>query len=155
MVHQRIVRILSLTLLLALASTVEAGPPLICVPFETGDAALLPWGQGQGWNTPDGRYDVRRLTRDTLQLLTAEAPVLARMENLRRATIYAAGDRRVADELLGAVLERARSGADAWSSPTSRWRTYIADRRRPSTATRWCDAPSDRRGARRWSLPRR
>src|SRR5687768_18327176 len=39
-------------------------------------------------------YDVQQLTTDTLRLLTAEAPILARMENMRRATIYAAQNKR-------------------------------------------------------------
>jgi hypothetical protein len=49
---------------------------------------------------------VQRLTADTLRLLTPDAPVLARMENLRRAVIYAARDHRVADQLLAAVAAR-------------------------------------------------
>ena len=54
-------------------------------------APLLPWAQGQGWNTPGPSYDVHKLTADTLKLLTPDAPILARMENtaarddLRRA----------------------------------------------------------------------
>ena len=92
---------------LTLSGPAEAGPPLICHPFDAGTASVLPWGSGPGWNTPDPRYDVRRLTADTLRLLEANTPILARMENLRRATIYASRDRRVAAELLAAVLGRA------------------------------------------------
>jgi hypothetical protein len=88
--------------LLAVSTAATAGPPLICHPFDAGPAAVLPWGQGPGWNTPDRSYDVERLTADTLRLLSPEAPVRARMENLRRATIYASKDRRVAAELLAA-----------------------------------------------------
>lgn len=58
------------------------------------------------WNTPDHRYDVQRLTEDTLRLLSADAPVLSRMEVMRRAVIYAAKDARVADQLLAAVVAR-------------------------------------------------
>jgi hypothetical protein len=94
---------------LCLAPRVEAGPPLICHPFDAGASPLLSWGTGPGWNTPDRAYDVRRLTSDTMQLLAADAPVLARMENLRRATIYASSDRAVAGDLLAAVLGRALS----------------------------------------------
>jgi hypothetical protein len=78
---------------------------------------VLPWSTGLGWNTPDRSYDVQQLTADTLRLLSLEAPVLARMENMRRATIYAAQDTRVAAELLAAVLSRtAKSPNDplAW-----------------------------------------
>jgi hypothetical protein len=97
--------------LLAASRAATAGPPLICHSFDAGNAAVLPWGQGQGWNTPDRSYDVERLTADTLRLLSPDAPVLARMENLRRATIYASGDRRIAAELLTAVLAKALSAA--------------------------------------------
>ena len=94
-------------LLLAMSSIAEAGPPLICHPFETSGTGLLPWGHGEGWNTPDRSYDLQRLPADTLALLDADAPVLTRMENLRRAVIYATRDRRVAEQLLTAVVERA------------------------------------------------
>jgi hypothetical protein len=97
----------AVALTVALPRTSEAGPPLICHPFVVGSEAVLPWGSGTGWNTPDRRYDVRNLTADVLRLLTPSAPVIARMENLRRATIYAAQDPRVANELLSAVLAKA------------------------------------------------
>ncbi len=90
----------------------EAGPPLICHPFQTGHAELLPWGTGPGWNTPDHRYDVQRLTEDTLRLLSADAPVLTRMEVMRRAVIYAAKDARVADQLLTVVVARAAGAGE-------------------------------------------
>ena len=96
-------------LLLTVTGAAEAGPPLICHAFDAGTAPLLPWAQGQGWNTPDASYDVQRLTADTVRLLTSDAPILARMENLRRATIYAARDRQVAEQLLAAITERAQA----------------------------------------------
>jgi hypothetical protein len=105
--------LIALGLVVSLAAVAEAGPPLICHPFDAGSAQLLPWSQGQGWNTPDKSYDVQKLTADTMRLLTADAPVLARMENLRRATIYAASDRKVAAELMSAVLGRAQSAEGA------------------------------------------
>lgn len=89
----------------------EAGPPLLCHPFDAGKASLLPWSTGEGWNTVDRSYNVEHLTADTLRLLTPEAPILARMENLRRATIYAAQDRRSAAELMSALLSRALTSA--------------------------------------------
>jgi hypothetical protein len=97
----------AVALVLLAARTAEAGPPLICNPFDAGSAALLPWDKGLGWKTPSPSYDLQRLTADTLRLLSADAPVLARMENMRRATIYASQDRRVAADLLAAVLGRA------------------------------------------------
>ena len=98
----------SVAVVLTIAAAAEAGPPLICHPFDAGSAQLLPWAaRGQEWNAPDRSYDVKRLTADTLKLLSSGAPILARMENMRRATIYASQDPRVATELLQAVLKRA------------------------------------------------
>jgi hypothetical protein len=98
----------SVAVVLTIAAAAEAGPPLICHPFDAGSAQLLPWAaRGQEWNAPDRSYDVKRLTADTLKLLSSDAPILARMENMRRATIYASQDPRVATELLQAVLKRA------------------------------------------------
>ena len=91
-----------------MAGAAEAGPPLICHPFNAGNAQLLPWAsRGQEWNTPDRSYDIERLTADTLRLLSPDAPILARMENMRRATIYATRDSKVAAGLLVAVVARA------------------------------------------------
>jgi hypothetical protein len=42
-------------------------------------------------------------------VLTPETPVLTRMENLRRATIYAMRDPAIAEELLRALMRRALS----------------------------------------------
>ncbi len=105
-----------------LASNAAAGPPLICHPFVTeAGAPLLPWAEGKGWRSPDPRYSVTKLVDDTLALLSPDAPMLARMENMRRATIYAESDRSAADALLRAVLERtetkpadARAAALEW-----------------------------------------
>ena len=89
-----------------------AGPPLICHPFETRGGALLPWDAGAGstnWNAPLASYDTARLTEDVTKLLDADSPVLTRMENLRRATIYAQKDPALARQLLDAVMVRAKS----------------------------------------------
>ena len=98
-------------LLLVVPSIAEAGPPLLCHPYQTTGGELLQWGGGPGWNTPDPGYDVKQLTADLSRLLTADAPLLTRMENMRRAVIYATRDAEVADELLQAVLGRATSAA--------------------------------------------
>jgi hypothetical protein len=113
--------VVALGVVLSLARAVEAGPPLICHSFDAGNASLLPWARGQGWNTPDRNYDVQRLTADTMRLLSPDAPILARMENLRRATIYAAQDRRVAAELLAAVLAQALTASAAGSRDALPW----------------------------------
>lgn len=94
--------------IVAVAAAAEAGPPLICHQFDAGSAKLLPWASSSSWNSPDPSYDVTKLTAETLQLLSPDAPVLARMEIMRRATIYAGRDERVAAELLAAVMARAQ-----------------------------------------------
>lgn len=94
---------------LAFATPALAGPPLICHPFVTESGTLIAWGTGSGWNTPDHSYDLERLVADTTAELTPDAPVFTRMENLRRATIYAMRDPVVAEQLLKALMARALS----------------------------------------------
>ena len=93
----------------AMSGTAWAGPPLICHPFDAGSNALLPWGSAPGWKAPDSSYDLQRLTADTLRLLTPATPVIARMEIMRRATIYAGQNPKVAATLLKAVVDRAKA----------------------------------------------
>jgi hypothetical protein len=104
--QRRLCVLLTVGVVLLLPRAAEAGPPLLCHPFDAGSSPVLPWGRGEGWNVMDRSYNVQRLTADTLRLLSANAPILARMENLRRATIYASQNERVARELLTAVLAR-------------------------------------------------
>ncbi len=78
----------SILCLIAFQQTALAGPPLICHPFDTGGARSLPWN-GSEWRAVDKKYNINRLVEDTLGLLTQETPLLARMETLRRATVYA------------------------------------------------------------------
>ena len=95
---------------LGLASLASAGPPLICHPFTTGTGApLLPWAEGKQWHQPDPGYDRANLVADTLRLLSADAPILDRMENMRRAAIYADENPRTAAALLTAVVERTKT----------------------------------------------
>jgi len=93
--------------LFGLAAPALAGPPLICFPFDAGDATLLAWGTGPNWNNPSRAYDTSALVADTLRLLVPGAPVLARMENMRRAAIYATADPALSERLLKAVIDRA------------------------------------------------
>jgi hypothetical protein len=86
-----------------------AGPPLICHPFVIESTPSLPWASAPGWRAPDRDYDVRRLTPDTLALLSPDVAIVARMETLRRATIYASGDSKAASDLLRALLARAQA----------------------------------------------
>ncbi len=115
---------LTLSLLTMTPPRVEAGPPAICHQFQTGGAPSLPWAEGSGWRRTVPTYDLQRLTDDTLRLLTPTTPVLARMETIRRATIYASTDARVASELLSRVLGRALDGAA--SGPANRQALFDA-----------------------------
>ena len=54
---------------------------------------------------------------DTNAVLTTDAPILTRMENMRRATIYAMRDPQIAQDLLKTVMARAlatTSDSRAW-----------------------------------------
>jgi hypothetical protein len=95
----------ALVLMLPVASV--AGPPLLCLPFHTAGAPSLPWDSGDGWNQPLASYALDGLVADTLRLLAPETPVIARMETLRRATIYASKDTKVAAALVVALRDRA------------------------------------------------
>ena len=102
--------VLSLSMLLLMAAPALAGPPLICHPFDTSSGApLIAWGKGPGWNSPEPKYQTARLVDDVTAILKTDAPVLTRMENLRRATIYAMRDPVVAERLLKSVMARALS----------------------------------------------
>ena len=97
----------------------QAGPPLICHPIEIGQAKSLPWID---WNQKGtGGYDLKNLTRDTLAILDSSAPVLLRMETLRRATIYARQDPQVAKELLTRLHSRAANSTDSGLSEALAW----------------------------------
>jgi hypothetical protein len=97
----------------------QAGPPLICHPIEIGQAKSLPWID---WNQKGtGGYDLKNLTRDTLAILDSSAPVLLRMETLRRATIYARQDPPVAKELLTRLQARAANSTDSGLSEALAW----------------------------------
>jgi hypothetical protein len=97
------------------APAAQAGPPLICWPFNIGDAKSLPFG-GDGWRAVSADYDLRRLPEDTLALLGPSTPVIVRMETLRRATVYVMKDRNAAGALLDRLQARVRD-AEAKGSP--------------------------------------
>ena len=104
--HRKTVRSISVTVtsilcLLIIQQAAFAGPPLLCHPFDIGNARSLPWAGSNQWRAVDQNYVVNRLVADTLDLLTADTPVLVRMETLRRAAVYAAwpaSDGRVAKD---------------------------------------------------------
>jgi hypothetical protein len=91
---------------LILAKLATAGPPLICHVIEIGDAKSLPW-INHGWNLSGNDYDAKNLLPDTLAILNSGAPVLVRMETLRRATLYARENPEVARQLLTTLVARA------------------------------------------------
>lgn len=80
-----------------------AGPPLLCHPFDTAGQATLAWG-GDGWNQARADFPMDTLVARTETLLSPDVPVIARMETLRRAAIYASRDGAVA-RTLAARLE--------------------------------------------------
>ncbi|MBI3492372.1 MAG: hypothetical protein HY047_11415 [Acidobacteria bacterium] len=94
--------------LLVLARPALAGPPLLCFPFEIGAAKSLPMAPevAKNWHATDPKYDVSHLVSDTLALLVPSTPVMVRMETLRRATVYASTNPKVADALTTALKER-------------------------------------------------
>jgi hypothetical protein len=93
--------------LVVFAAPALAGPPLICHPFETAGGKLISWGTGSGWNTPNRSYDINKIVADTNAVLTPDSPILTRMENMRRATIYAMRDPQIAQALLKSLTNRA------------------------------------------------
>jgi len=109
-------RIVVATAVIAVAaSSVFAGPPLVCWKIETGGAASLPWvDRSNSFKGMDHDYRTSRLAADTLLLLRASAPVLERMETLRRAALYATGDAKAGEALMTGLVERTQQNpADA------------------------------------------
>ena len=98
--------VLVLAGVLLLQTAALAGPPLLCHPFGIGDAKSLPF-EGPAWSRVDPNYDVKNLLNDTAALLSADTPVIVRMETLRRATLYSRNDARLASDLLEMVKNRA------------------------------------------------
>src|SRR5260370_7221355 len=83
--------------------TAQAGPPLICHPYDIGNAQSLPWGHGRdavGFDNPNPNYNIKQLTTDTLKILHSSAPVLVRMETIPRASLYDSTDHTPAHPLL-------------------------------------------------------
>ena len=108
--------VLSVAIVLALATPVLAGPPLLCRPYDTGNARSLPWNGSGGWQGELPGYKLENLITDTEALLTPATPVIARMETLRRASLYASRDRAIASQLLTRLVSRANA-ADAKGAP--------------------------------------
>jgi hypothetical protein len=99
--------LLACAIVAAVASPALAGPPLVCFPFDIGTARSLPWAADAGWKGMRPDYDVTKLTSDTTSLLSGSAPIVVRMETLRRAALYATRDATVAKALLDQLNQRA------------------------------------------------
>lgn len=108
-------RALVLLVLSLCAFATIAGPPLLCHPFDTAGAPSLAWG-GARWNQARADYNLRTLSANTEALLKTDTPVIARMETLRRAAIYASRDAAVATQLLARLDARITRAA----TPTAR-----------------------------------
>ena len=98
---------------LAVAAPAVAGPPLLCHPFDIGSAASLPWNGSASWFDGKADYQLSGLVSDTEALLRADTPVIVRMETLRRASIYASRDPKVAAALLGRLSAKAQKSNDS------------------------------------------
>lgn len=93
---------------LVVAQSLLAGPPMICHPHVTGNEPSLPWGADKNaWSLIDPKYDTSNLAADTLKLLDSGQPMLARMETLRRAAVYAEKDTAAGLELGNRLIARA------------------------------------------------
>ncbi len=97
------------------APSAFAGPPLVCHPYQIGDAKSLPCDAKGGASKG---YDRAQVVDDTLALLKTERDYLVRMETLRRATVYVGQDRDRATELLAKLSWMA---LDAEAAGNSEW----------------------------------
>jgi hypothetical protein len=109
----------TVAVLLGFATFAQAGPLLICHPIEIGQAKSLPWVEFNHKGSSD--YDLKNLSRDTMAVLDSRAPVLVRMETLRRATIYARQDPQAAKQLILRLQERAANSDAAGHSDALAW----------------------------------
>jgi hypothetical protein len=98
---------------LVTARPVQAGPPLLCHPFDIGSTASLPWSGASSWFDGKPDYRLSGLVNDTEALLGPSTPVVVRMETLRRAAIYASRDPQVASALLQRLSAKAESSKTA------------------------------------------
>jgi len=91
------------------------GPPMICQPFDIGTANSI----GRSADMKD--YDKRNLVKDTLDALNAKAPVIVRMETLRRVSVVGYNELPMVRELMLRLTARAldaeasaKASAIAW-----------------------------------------
>jgi len=116
-------------LVFALASAATAADPweemfeqpLVKWALEIGDAKSLPWGDPRSWNALAPGYEIGQAPGDALALLTPNAPVLARMETMRRLIAYSERDPRLAYQTLAALTVRAREADAAGKTDAFTW----------------------------------
>jgi hypothetical protein len=115
------IAILSIAVALAqsLAAPAVGGPPLLCHEIRLEGSASLPWGSKAFDRST--RFDVRTTAEATLRLLHDDVPVLARMETLRRATLYVKDQPDEADELLGGLMTRILEGESRGTPSALAW----------------------------------
>jgi hypothetical protein len=136
-----------LAALLCFANLAQAGPPLICHTIDIGNAKSLPW-ISHSWNLSGAEnYDVKNLVRDTLEILGPNAPVLVRMETLRRATLYAHKDPLLAKELLAKLYARATSAESSGHPDALSWFDvgYLVETYKQWIGQNWMRASKDER----------
>jgi len=111
--------IIALTLVCAAAAARPAFAvrPLLCHPFDIGTARSLPWSGVSSWFEGQPGYDIAHLADDTVAALAPAVPVIVRMETLRRASIYASRDPKIARQLLLIVTDRTRPDASGKTDP--------------------------------------
>jgi hypothetical protein len=114
-------------LVLAVAAPALAGPPLLCHPFDIGSARSLPWDGNAGWSQGRTDYPLKQLVADTEAILQPGAPVIVRMETLRRAAIYASQDAAVAAALVDRLSAKARAGGNAPDALASLDAAYLIE----------------------------
>jgi hypothetical protein len=103
--------VLAIAFLLIISQTAFAGSPLLCHPFDIGQAKSLPVGSGS-WKAINANYDTRRLVDDATALLTSNTPIIVRMETLRRATLYVMNNEKLALELHSRLATRAQKSSN-------------------------------------------
>jgi hypothetical protein len=95
--------------------------PLVKWALDIGGAKSLPWGDPRSWNAVATGYDIAQAPVDALALLSTDAPVLARMETMRRLIAYSERDPRIAYQALAALTIRAREAEVAGKADVFAW----------------------------------
>lgn len=109
--------LVALAIVACFSPAMLAGPPLVCWKVDTAGASSLPWTDNpRSYEGMRSDYGTAELAQDTLSLLTPDTPVLARMETLRRAALYATKDPKAGEELLSRLVSRAKDSESRGSA---------------------------------------